>query len=131
MDIVKVVMNMNLKRKIYDKSILFDKLELNEGMFLENIVAQMLVSSGYKLYFYSKNDRENADNRMEIDFLIRQNKKISPLEVKSGKYQKHTSLDKCKKKFGKKIGMRYIIYTKDLRVEDDIVYLPVYMTMCL
>lgn len=113
------------------KSILFDKLELNEGMFLENIVAQMLVSSGYKLYFYSKNDRENADNRMEIDFLIRENKKISPLEVKSGKYQKHTSLDKCKKKFGKKIGMRYIIYTKDLRVEDDIVYLPVYMTMCL
>ncbi|MGN0152854.1 MAG: ATP-binding protein [Lachnospiraceae bacterium] len=113
------------------KSILFDKLELNEGMFLENIVAQMLVSRGYKLFFYSKNDRVNADNRMEIDFLIRQDKKISPVEVKSGKYQTHTSLDKCKRKFGKKIGTRYIIYTKDLRVEDDIVYLPVYMTMCL
>lgn len=113
------------------KSILFDKLELNEGMFLENIVAQMLVSCGYRLFFYSKNDRVNADNRMELDFLIRKDKKISPLEVKSGKYQTHTSLDKCKKKFGKKIGTRYIIYTKDLRVEDDIVYLPVYMTMCL
>lgn len=113
------------------KSILFDKLELNEGMFLENIVAQMLVSCGYRLFFYSKNDRINADNRMELDFLIRKDKKISPLEVKSGKYQTHTSLDKCKKKFGKKIGTRYIIYTKDLRVEDDIVYLPVYMTMCL
>lgn len=113
------------------KSILFDKLELNEGMFLENIVAQMLVSCGYRLFFYSKNDRINADNRMELDFLIQKDKKISPLEVKSGKYQTHTSLDKCKKKFGKKIGTRYIIYTKDLRVEDDIVYLPVYMTMCL
>ena len=113
------------------KSILFDKLELNEGMFLENIVAQILVSSGHKLYFYSKNDRENSENRMEIDFLIRQEKKISPLEVKSGRYQQHVSLDKCKNKFGKKIGTRYIIYTKDLKVDDDIIYIPVYMTMCL
>lgn len=113
------------------KSILFDKLELNEGMFLENIVAQMLRSTGHKLFFYSKNDRENSENRMEIDFLIRQEKKISPLEVKSGRYQQHVSLDKCKNKFGKKIGTRYIIYTKDLKVDDDIIYIPVYMTMCL
>lgn len=113
------------------KSILFDKLELNEGMFLENIVAQMLRSTGHKLFFYSKNDRENSENRMEIDFLIRQEKKISPLEVKLGRYQQHVSLDKCKNKFGKKIGTRYIIYTKDLKVDDDIIYIPVYMTMCL
>lgn len=113
------------------KSILFDKLELNEGMFLENIVAQMLRSTGHKLFFYSKNDRENSENRMEIDFLIRQDRKICPLEVKSGRYQQHVSLDKCKTKFGKKIGTRYIIYTKDLKVEDDIMYIPVYMTMCL
>lgn len=57
------------------KAILFDKIGLNEGMFLENIVAQMLKRNGHKLFFYSRSDRENAQNRMEIDFLIRKNQR--------------------------------------------------------
>lgn len=113
------------------KAILFDKIGLNEGMFLENIVAQMLKRNGHKLFFYSRSDRENAQNRMEIDFLIRKNRRISPIEVKSAGYQKHVSLDKFKEKFSGKIGERYIIYTKDLKVEGDIVYLPVYMAIFL
>lgn len=113
------------------KAILFDRLEVNEGMFLENIVAQMLRSQGYNLFFYSKADREHAENRMEIDFLIRKNRRISPVEVKSSSYRSHVSLDKFKKKFQKKIGQQYVIYTKDLCIEDDIVYLPIYMTMFL
>lgn len=113
------------------KAILFDKMELNEGMFLENIVGQMLRSRGYQLFFYSRSDREDRSNRMEIDFLIRKGKKICPVEVKSSVYNKHSSLDKLKAKFGAKIGERYIVYTKDFKVEGDIIYLPVYMTMCL
>ena len=58
-----------MDNEIY-KAILFDKLHLNEGMFMENIVAQMLVSSGHRLFFYSKNSPDNADDRIEIDFLI-------------------------------------------------------------
>lgn len=113
------------------KAILFDSLSINEGMFLENIVAQMLVSRGYHLFFYSRNDREDKNNRMEIDFLIRKGKKICPLEVKSSAYNKHSSLDKFANKFSGKVGNKFIVYTKDLKCEDDIVYLPIYMMLCL
>ena len=86
------------------KAILFDRISLNEGMFIENIVAQMLRSAGHKLFFYSCSDRTNKENRMEIDFLIREGKRISPIEVKSSGYIRHSSIDKMKAKFGKKIG---------------------------
>lgn len=119
-----------MEHEVY-KAILFDRIGINEGMFFENAVAQMLVSNGHKLFFYSRTDREHSENRMEIDFLIRKKNRIVPLEVKSGAYQRHASLDKFKKKFADKIGESYIIYTKDLKVEDDIVYIPVYMTLCL
>ncbi|MBR1816283.1 MAG: ATP-binding protein [Lachnospiraceae bacterium] len=114
-----------------NKAFLFGKLNLNEGMFFENVVAQMLVSTGRKLYFYSRSDRDNSDNRMEVDFLIQNEKKISPIEVKSSSYQRHASLDKFKDKFNKRVGTRYVIYTKDLRIENDIMYMPVYMTLCV
>lgn len=119
-----------LENEVY-KSILFDKLGINEGMFFENIVSQMLSSNNHKLYFYSRSDNENADNRMEIDFLIRQKNKICPVEVKSSAYQKHSSLDKFCRKFSKNLGAKYIIYTKDLKEQDSILFIPVYMTMCL
>ena len=122
--------NMLTEEEVY-KAILFDRLSLNEGMFLENIVAQMLRCRGHKLFFYSCSDRENKENRMEIDFLIREGKRISPVEVKSSVYNRHSSLDKFKAKFGKKIGDRYIVYTKDYKKEDDIIYLPVYMVLCM
>ena len=122
--------NMLTEEEVY-KAILFDRLSLNEGMFLENIVSQMLRSRGHKLFFYSCSDRENKENRMEIDFLIREGKRISPVEVKSSVYNRHSSLDKFKAKFGKKIGDRYIVYTKDYKKEDDIIYLPVYMVLCM
>lgn len=119
-----------IDNEIY-KAILFDKLGINEGMFMENIVAQMLTCSGHNLYFYSRADRINRDQNMEIDFLIKKGKKICPIEVKSSNYRTHSSLDKFKAKFSKRIGDSYIIYTKDLKVEDGIICLPVYMTALL
>ena len=113
------------------KAVLFDKLDINEGMIMENIVAQMLRSSGYKLYFYSRTDVKNRENQMEIDFLITEKKKISPIEVKSGNYRSHSSLDKFRRKFSKKIGTSYILYTKDVMEKDGILHLPLYMAMCL
>ena len=70
------------------KSILFDKLNVNEGMIMENFVAQALKTNGYELYYYSKNDNDVIDNNMKVDFLIVQDKKINPIEVKSGDYKK-------------------------------------------
>lgn len=119
-----------IEEEVY-KAILFDRIGLNEGMFFENVAAQMLRTGGHKLYFYSRSDRENAENRMEIDFLISKKRKICPLEVKSSSYKNHVSLDKFKKKFSSKMGERYIIYTKDLKVEGDIICLPIYMLMFL
>ena len=113
------------------KAILFDKMDINEGMITENIVAQMLRTNGHKLYFYSRCDNENRENHMEIDFLIAEGKKISPIEVKSGNYAVHASLDKFKKKFSSKIGTPYILYTKDVMIKNGITHLPVYMAMFL
>ena len=98
---------------------------------MENVVAQMLRSSGHRLYFYSRSDKDDRDNRMEIDFLIVEGKKIAPIEVKSGNYRRHASLDKFRRKFSSKLGTSYILYTKDLMIKDDIVHLPVYMGACL
>ena len=113
------------------KAVLFDKLDINEGMIMENIVAQMLRCRGHKLYFYSRNDTQNRANHMEIDFLITENKKISPIEVKSGNYHSHSSLDKFRKKFADKIATPYILYPQDIMEKDGIWHLPPYMAMLL
>lgn len=113
------------------RDILLDRLHVNEGMLMENIVAQELRTNGYKLFFYSRVDKNNRENNMEIDFLIRRKRKICPLEVKSGGYRKHSSLDKFRDRFQGKIGQSYILYTKDIMVKEDVVHLPVYMTMFL
>ena len=113
------------------KAILFDKLDVNEGMIMENIVAQMLRRNGHKLYFYSRSDSENRENHMEIDFLITENRKISPIEVKSANYRSHSSLDKFRKKFSNKIGAAYILYPKDVMQKDGVWHLPLYMAMFL
>ena len=123
--------------KLY-RDILFDKLSLNEGMFVENAVAQQLVSSGRELFFYSRNDREASANTMEIDFLVVREfedagfkSRVSPVEVKSAVRYGLKSLDKFKNKFGKKVGTQYVLHPKPLRVERDRVYLPLYLAHLL
>lgn len=113
------------------KAILFDKLDINEGMIMENAVAQMLRAGGHKLYFYSRCDSENRENHMEIDFLIPEGKKICPIEVKSGNYRSHSSLDKFRKKFSHQIGTPYILYSGDVMMKDEILHLPLYMAQML
>lgn len=113
------------------RAILFDKLSINEGMIMENVVAQMLRTNGHKLYFYSRTDTDNRKNDMEIDFLITEGKKICPIEVKSNNYVSHSSLDKFHDKFSSKIGNSYILYSKDVIVKDEIIHLPIYMAMFL
>lgn len=118
--------------EVYQKLIL-GKLDINEGMLMENVVAQMLAAAGHKLFFYSKSSNEDAEERMEIDFLIRKSKvtnrhNISPIEVKSGKRFSLISLEKCIRKYAEYLSTPYVLYDGDLKVENDIVYLPLYMT---
>lgn len=113
------------------RAILFDRAGINEGMFLENVVSQQLVAAGHRLFFYSRTDKQDFHNNMEIDFLIRDRKKISLIEVKSGEYRKHTSLDRFAEKFSDKVGKKYIVYTKDLKKEEDVICIPAYMAYYL
>ena len=107
-------------------------LGINEGMVMENAVAQAFAANGRKLFFFSRYDLENAADRMEIDFLIRRGNALCPVEVKGGKkWAKHSSLDKFRAKFDDRLGESFILYTKDLQVKDNIVHLPVYMAMFL
>ena len=124
-----------VNEEIY-KKILFDKLSFNEGMILENIVSQMLVANNHKLYFFSRNEREDSNETMEIDFLISKDKitskhNIVPIEVKSGERYTYSSLSKLKNKYNDYLDKVVIIHTKDLKEEDGILYLPIYMTSLL
>ncbi len=123
-----------VSNEIYQK-LLFGKLEVNEGMLMENIVAQMLTASGNRLFFYSKSSVK-AEDRMEIDFLLQKEKvtnrhNIRPLEVKSGKNYSLTSITKCIKKFEKYIVLPTVLHAADYKVSDGITYLPLYMTPLL
>ena len=120
-----------VNEQIY-KKILFDKLSFNEGMLMENIVAQMLVSSGRKLYFFSRNERHDAADTMEIDFLISKDlitskHNIVPIEVKSG----DRYLNKLNNKYKEYLAQGVILHTKDLGEEEGVLYLPLYMTPLL
>lgn len=124
-----------VSEEIY-KKLLFDKLEVNQGMIIENIVAQMLAAGGHRLYFYSNPSRDDKDARMEIDFLIAKSKissrhNISPIEVKSGKNYTLTSLKKFMKRYAGQTATPYVLHTGDLKEENGILYLPHYMTPLL
>lgn len=117
------------------KEILLGKLSLNEGMFYENTIAQMLVAGGHKLYFYTRYNEEKHRNDIEIDFIISNKSKLKykifPIEVKSKEKYSTTSLGRFKEKFSRRIGECYVIHPKNLKEEDNTLFLPAYMAFCL
>ena len=114
---------------IYEK-LLSDKLSADLGYVYENVIAQMLKATGHELYYYTF-PTESGKHNYEVDFLIADGDKVSPIEVKSSGYKAHASLDAFCKKFSSRIRNKYLVYTKDLRKEEDVLYLPAYMTMFL
>lgn len=113
------------------KALIIDDLGINQGMILENVVAQMLKASGHELYFHEylyKPEGNEKEKKYEIDFITVKKKKICPIEVKSSNYKSHKSFDYLLTKYQLKMEDRYIIYTKDLKYEEGITYIPVYMT---
>lgn len=114
---------------IYNK-LLSDKLSADIGYVYENVVAQMLKASGHELYYYTF-PTDSGKHNYEVDFLIADGDKVSPIEVKSSGYKTHASLDAFCEKFSSRIRNKYLVYTKDLRKEKDVLYLPSYMAMFL
>lgn len=123
------------KNDIYRKIVL-GKLSLNNGMFMENMVAQMLTANKHTLFFYSNPDREDKASRMELDFLLPKNKitnqhNINFIEVKSGTRYDLTSLKKAMNKYGSEMNRAIVLHPANVKQENGILYLPVYMGFLL
>ena len=114
---------------IYNK-LLSDKLQANLGYVYENLVAQMLRTTGNELYYYTFPTGKGNTN-YEIDFLLSRGDKIVPIEVKSSGYKTHKSLDTFCDKYSSRIGQKYVLYTKDYHKDGSIIYLPIYFTHLL
>ena len=114
---------------IYQK-LLNDKLSADLGYVYENAVAQALKSTGNELFYHTW-PNESGKHNYEIDFLITRGNKICPIEVKSSGYKAHISLDTFCSKFADRISNRYLLYTKDLRIDGKMILAPVFMTMFL
>lgn len=110
---------------IYEK-LLSDKLAANLGYVYENLAAQMFTASGYRLFYHTW--KKDEKHYYEIDFLISHGNKLCPVEVKSSGYKTHASLDDFSEKYSKVIAQRYLVYTKDLQKDGNILMLPFYMT---
>ena len=127
-------MNVSTEHEIYI-DILQDRLHINEGMFAENVVSQILRGRGHRLFFHAfykeGGDGKSSKNRSEVDFMIRSGNRISVIEVKTGRSTLHSSLDHLMSKYTKHLGQCYVLHTKDLRKERNLLYLPIYMAICL
>ena len=114
---------------IYQK-LISDKLSVDLGYVYENVVAQMLTAAGNRLFYYTW-PTDSGKHNYEIDFLLSRGNKIAPIEVKSSGYKQHVSLDKFMEKFSNRISEGYIIYTKDLKRDGNVTYLPAFLTPLL
>lgn len=112
---------------LYEK-LLSDKVSADLGYLYENVVAQMLKAAGHSLFYYTFPATEDKKKFYEIDFITVSGRKINPIEVKSSGYKSHRSLDVFCERYSARIGQPMMLYTKDLRVEGNMLYLPVYMT---
>lgn len=113
---------------IYEK-LLNNKLSANLGYVYENLIAQMLIAKGNRLFYHTW--QRDEKHYYEIDFLLSKNNKICPIEVKSSGYSTHKSLDEFYKKYSNRILWKYLIYTKDLAKDADTILVPTYMTSLL
>ena len=124
------ISDVGLLTTIYGKScklkIVNKEGDINKGAVFENVVAQELHAQGYPLYYY------NSKKFGEIDFIVEQNGKSLPIEVKSGKaYNKHSALNNLLdvKEYG--IEEAFIFTNDNVKIDGKLNYLPIYMVMFL
>ncbi len=104
-------------------AILNGDLSVNMGSILENVYAQELLSKGFEVRFMNKKFGE-------IDFLIQNEGKVIPLEIKSGlDYKKHTALNNVLAVEEWKLKKAYVFCMGNVELQDSVIYLPWYMIM--
>ncbi len=105
------------------------EVKQNYGAIYENLVAQELYCHGFggddhELHYF------NSKKQGELDFVIAQNGKVIPIEVKSGKdYERHNALTNVLTNDDYNIDFAYVLTNDNLRVEDKRIYMPIYMLM--
>lgn len=100
--------------------------DINFGSVYENAVAQELVAHGVTPYYF------NSKKRGELDFIIEQNGKVLPIEVKSGKdYTVHRALANIMECGEYDLPKAIIFNNNNLRQEGRLIYAPIYMVMFL
>ena len=114
------------ENEIYAK-LLADKLPANLGYLYENLVAQMITSTGRELYYHTW-EKKGSTHYYEIDFLISNGSKVSAIEVKSAGAGKHESLLEFRKKYSKNIKNSYIVSQKDIDKKEELKFMPIYLT---
>lgn len=102
--------------------ILMDKNEMFKEVLTENYIACELYPKTKELYYY------NFD-KYEIDFLIKINGDIIPIEVKSGRRTNSKSLNEYVKKYNPKYSIR--ISSKNFGFENNIKSVPLYAVFCI
>lgn len=111
----------------YYQAIMMDRLHINEGMFIENLVAQALRANNHMIRYNSKSDPVSKKITREVDFLIRDGMKVTPIEVKSSNKFSTKSLKDLKKCFNNKIGKQIALYDGDTKIVEDIFYYPYFV----
>lgn len=129
-DIIVQSIQMFLSNRHIFHKLLSDKLSTDLGYVYENVVAQMLRAAGNRLYYHTW-PTESGKHNYEIDFLLSRGTKICPVEVKSSGYRSHLSIDEFCRKYSDRTGSRYLVYTKDLRKDEQLLMVPVYMAAFL
>ncbi len=112
---------------LFYKRLELDTLHVNEGMFIENYVAQALRKKGNKICYYVKRDKKTYKTIMKVDFLCLKEEKITPIEVKSSSDYSHRSLIKFKETFQNRVNHGVILYDGDVKKEEGVSYCPIFL----
>ena len=106
--------------------ILQHETAINFGSIYENVAAEELTAHGYALYYY------NSKKFGEVDFLIEENGRVLPIEIKSGKdYYRHNAMDNLLKQSDFGIGEGYVFCHGNIETDGKLTYFPIYMLMFL
>lgn len=101
-------------------------ININYGAVFENLIAQELKAHGWDLNYY--NNKKNG----EVDFILEQNGKVVPIEVKSGKdYNRHQALNNLLNTKEYDIDEAIVFGQINLHIKDKVLYAPIYMVMFL
>ena len=106
--------------------LLSDKLPANLGYLYENAVAQIINSNNQKLFFHTWRKKDSTHS-YEIDFLISENTKLVPIEVKSSESRNHSSINEFSEKYSKRISRRILFSQDDLGNDKMLELKPVYL----